>query len=137
MPLIHVHLKKGTSPEYRAAVAGAIKRALIGVLGLPDDDYNQVTYEHEPENMIYDPNFFGLARSDRMILVSMEFNHRSPELKAKLFETVADNVVEAVGLRREDVMMNIIEVARENWWAHGRSINPETGFDSRMVGAPT
>ncbi len=136
MPLVHVHLKKGTSREYRASVAGAIKRALNGVFELPDDDYNQVTFEHEPENMIYDPNFFGLPRSERMIFVSMSFNHRSPELKKKLFEAVAQNLVEAVGLRIEDVMMNIVEVARENWWAHGRTVSPETGFDSRMANVP-
>ncbi|WP_205651107.1 tautomerase family protein [Tsuneonella mangrovi] len=104
---------------------------------LPEDDYNQITFEHEPENMIYDPNFFGLPRSERMVFISMSFNHRSAELKAQLFDQVARNVVEEADLRIEDVMMNIIETARENWWAHGRTINPETGFDSRMVDAPT
>ena len=137
MPIVHVNLKKGTSTEYRSAVAQAIKDALLGVLELPDDDYNQVTFEHEPENMIYDPNFWGLPRSEKMIFVSMSFNERSPELKARLFETVADNLVAAVGLRREDVMMRIVEVARENWWAHGRTVNAETGFDSRMANTPT
>lgn len=137
MPIVHVHLMKGSSPDYRRAVAGAIKAALNGVLELPDDDYNQITFEHEPENMIYDPNFFGLPRSEKMIFVSMSFNQRSPELKQRLFETIARNLVEAVDLRIEDVMMNIVEVARENWWAHGRTVNPETGFDSRMVNAPT
>jgi phenylpyruvate tautomerase PptA (4-oxalocrotonate tautomerase family) len=137
MPIVHVHLKKGTSPEYRGSIAAAIKDALLGVLELPDDDYNQITFEHEPENMIYDPNFFGLPRSEKMIFVSMSFNQRSPQLKQKLFETVANNIVGAVGIGIEDVMMNIVEIARENWWAHGRTVNPETGFDSRMVNAPT
>lgn len=137
MPIVHVHLKKGTSADYRAAIAGGIKDALLDVLELPADDYNQITFEHEPENMIYDPNYFGLPRSDKMIFVSMSFNHRSPELKARLFETVANNIVAAVGIGIEDVMMNIVETARENWWAQGRTVNPETGFDSRMVNAPT
>ncbi len=137
MPIVHVHLKKGTSTAHRLNIAKGIKRALREVLMLPEDDYNQITFEHEPENMIYDPNFFGLPRSERMVFISMSFNHRSAELKAQLFDQVARNVVEEADLRIEDVMMNIIETARENWWAHGRTINPETGFDSRMVDAPT
>ncbi len=136
MPLISVYLKKGTSPEFRRSLAGAIKKAFIGVLKLPDDDYNQVTFELDPENMIYDPNFFGEVRSEKMILISMSFNHRSAELKAELFETVAKNIVEAVGIRIQDVMMTVVETARENWWAYGRTVNQETGFDSRMVDAP-
>ncbi len=134
MPIIHVHLKKGTTPAYRRALAGAIKSSVIKVLGLPDDDYNQVTYEHDPENMIFDPNFFGIPRSDRMVFVGMSFNTRPAEQKQRLFQEIARNVVAAVDLRIEDLMMNIQETPAENWWAYARTTNPETGFDSRMTG---
>lgn len=136
MPIIHVHLKKGTTKAFRAALSGAISEALLGTLELPADDYNQVTFEHEPENMLYDANFWGVPRSEKMIFISMSFNHRSAELKARLFENVATKVVRATGTRIEDIMMNIVEIASENWWAYGRAVNAETGFDARMVNTP-
>ena len=136
MPIIHVNLNKGSSSEYRRGVADAIKQSMIDVLGLPDDDYNQITHEHDPENMIYDPNFFGVPRSEKMLLISMSFNIRPPEQKKRLFETVARNTVEMTGTRIEDIMMMILETPAENWWAFARTVNPETGFDSRMS-APT
>ena len=136
MPIIHVHLKKGSSSKYRRDVAGAIKRSMIDVLGLPDDDYNQITYEHDPENMIYNSNFFGVPRSEKMLLISMSFNTRPPEQKKRLFEIVANNIVKMTGTRIEDIMMMIIETPAENWWAFARTVNPETGLDSRML-APT
>jgi len=66
------------------------------------------------------------------VIIRMTFNHRPPAQKAALFETVADRLVTTVGMRREDVLMTILETAAENWWATGRTIDPETGFDTRM-----
>ena len=134
MPLIHVYLKKGTTKEYKQAIGDGIRQAMIDVLGLLDDDYNQVTLELEPEDMRYDPNYFGVPRSEKCIFVSIAFNAgRTPEMKTRLFETVAANLVKNPGMRIEDVMMVIMEVARENWWAYARTVDPVTGFDSRMV----
>ena len=134
MPLIHVYLKKGVTREYKRAISDGIYRAMIDVLHLPDDDYNQVTFEMDPEDMRYDPNYFGVHRSEKVVFISITFNNgRAPETKTQLFETIAANLVKSPGMRIEDVMMYILEAARENWWAYARTINPETGLDSRMA----
>jgi hypothetical protein len=26
----------------------------------------------------------------------------------------------------------VVETGRSNWWAHGRVVNPDTGYDERM-----
>ena len=136
MPLIYVAVREGNTPEQKKRIAGAIHAAMIDVLGLPEDDYNQVFLESSVENMVFDPNYFGLARSPKAIFIQMFFNHRPAEMKSRLFETIADNLVRDAGMRREDVLQTICETAIENWWALGRTIDPETGLDSRM-GKPT
>jgi len=132
MPIIYVSLRKGTPVAYRKAIAQGIQRAMISTLRIPDDDYFQVTHELEPENMIYDRNFFGVARGDNAVFVQLFFNHRPADLKKALFAAIADNLVRDPGLKREDIFMSIVETAFENWWAQGRAVNPETGTDSRM-----
>lgn len=40
--------------------------------------------------------------------------HRTLEKKRALFRRIAENLA-ALGLRREDVWVNLVEVAKENW----------------------
>lgn len=132
MPLINVWLRKGTAPEYRKAISGSIHKAMMDVLKIPEDDYFQVTGELDPENMIFDPNYFGIPRSEKMVFIRFSFNARPAAVKQRLFEATADNLVTSPGIRREDLGMSILELAPENWWAHARTVDPDTGTDSRM-----
>ena len=40
---------------------------------------------------------------------------RSVDQKKALYNAIADGLHAAVGLRREDVFINLIEVKKENW----------------------
>jgi 4-oxalocrotonate tautomerase len=133
MPLINVWLRKGTTIEYRGAISKNIQRAMIDVLKIPDDDYFQITNEMDPENIIYDPNFFGVSRSEKMVIIQFSFNSRPAAVKQRLFETTAEYLHADPGLRKEDVVMMTLETAHENWWAYGRTVDPLTGTDSRMT----
>ena len=132
MPIIYVSLRKGTTPAHRKAISQGIQRAMIAVLKIPNDDYFQVTHELDAENMTFDPNFFGIPRGPGAVIIQLFFNYRPAALKAALFEAIADNLTREPGLRREDIFMSISETTFENWWAHGRTIDPRTGTDARM-----
>jgi 4-oxalocrotonate tautomerase len=36
-------------------------------------------------------------------------------LKQRFYKALADNLHEAISLRREDVLINLVEVSKENW----------------------
>ncbi|MGW2378345.1 tautomerase family protein [Kitasatospora sp. NPDC001683] len=86
----------------------------------------------EPADILHPPTFFGIECSTDSVIIWMTFKHRPPAQKAALFEAVADRLATATGLRRQDVLMTVLETAAENWWVEGRTIDPETGFDTRM-----
>lgn len=136
MPLIQVALQQGTSSEYRHALAAGIQQAMIDVLGIPQDDYFQVTHEHTKDNLIYDRNFFGVPRSENAVIVSLSFNARPAAAKQALFAAIAENLERDTGLSRADLFITIVETAPENWWAHGRSVDEISGTDSRMRKQP-
>lgn len=136
MPITYLSLKKGKPAEYRDAVHASIKRALVDTFALPDDDYSGVTLQLDTADMYFDPNFFGLPRSDDTIFIHMSWNRRTPELKTKLFETIADNLETSPGLNRADLMIVVTETAPENWWVHGRTTNQDTGLDTRITNPP-
>jgi 4-oxalocrotonate tautomerase len=132
MPFVEIYLRKGKTPEYRKAVSEAVHESMRQVFQIPEDDFFHVVHDLEPGDMLHPPTFFGLERSADTVIIRMTFNRRPPAQKATLFDTVADRLVAALGMRREDILMTVLETAAENWWVHGRTIDPDTGFDIRM-----
>jgi 4-oxalocrotonate tautomerase len=135
VPIIHVYLPKGETQDFKNAIARSIQDAMIETFALPEDDYFQITHETDPANLHYDRNYFGVKRGEKPVMISLSFNVRPPEPKKALFAAVVRNLTASPGIPIEDIYMNIIECAPENWWAYARTVNPETGTDARM-GAP-
>jgi 4-oxalocrotonate tautomerase len=115
MPLVRISLVKGKTPEYRRKVGDAIHRALVEAIDVPPLDRFQLLTEHEPGDLVYDPGYLGIARSNDLVIVQITISAgRTLEKKRALFRRIADNLA-ALGLRREDAWINLVEVAKENW----------------------
>ncbi|GAA4080763.1 MULTISPECIES: tautomerase family protein [Streptomyces] len=132
MPLITIHLRQGTTPEYRREVSAALHQAMMDVLKIPHDDQFHVFHEVTPDNFHMQPVVFGLPRGERTMLIQLSFNHRTAQEKSALFRAIVDQLRLRAGVPEEDVLLMAVETARENWWAAGRVVSPETGFDVRM-----
>ena len=116
MPLVRIDLREGKSEEYRKALADGVHRALIEGVGAPADDRFQVVTEHPPGGLICDPNYLGINRSDDFVVVQITLSTgRKLAQKKKLFKRMAEILAENPGLRKEDLMVNLVEVAWENW----------------------
>jgi len=115
MPLVRIDLRKGKTAAYRRRLGNAIYDALIGV-GVPVDDRFQIIQEHEADGFIYDPSYAGVDRTDDLVIVQITWNEgRTLEKKRALYKAIADGLHAAVGLRREDVFINLVEVKKESW----------------------
>lgn len=134
MPMVYIWMNEGKDEAYRKNVSEGIHAAMMDVLGVPEDTWDQFFNEMKPGTMIYDPNYFNVPRGPDMMFIQFFFNTRPKEMKARFFEAVADEVTQRSGLRRQDLLMNIVEVPWENWWAYGRTVDPKTGYDTRMKG---
>ena len=116
MPLVRIALRKGTKPEFRRAVGDAVHRAMVETIKVPDQDRFQVITDHDESGLIYDPSYLGISRSDGVVLIQITLNAgRTVELKKALFARIAQLLKEAPGVRPEDVMVNLVEVPKENW----------------------
>jgi 4-oxalocrotonate tautomerase len=116
MPLVRISLRQGTSPAYRQAVADGVHRAMIESLAIPPDDRFQVINEYAAENLVYDPGYLGVQRSDRVIFVQITMSAgRKPQQKRKLYKRMAEILAESPGLRPQDLVVNLVEVSWENW----------------------
>ena len=116
MPLVRIDIPAGKPPEYGRAVADVVYEAMIAILNAPKDDRFQVVAEHTRDTLFIDPNYLGIARSADALIIQLTLNEgRTVEVKKAFYKAVADGLHERVGLRREDVFINLVEVKKENW----------------------
>ena len=116
MPLARIDLVQGKSAEYRRAIGGVVYEAMVDVLKAPKDDRFQVIAEHPAEALIADENYLGIRRTQDCVFIQLTLNAgRSVEQKKAFYKAVADALYARLGLRPEDVFINLIEVQKENW----------------------
>ena len=116
MPLVRIDLRQGTSAAYRKAIADGVHTAMIESLAIPPDDRFQVISERDLASLIYDPQYFGIQRSDQVVFIQITMSAgRKPAQKRGLFKRISELLSKSPGLRSEDIFINLIEVAWENW----------------------
>jgi len=116
MPLVRISLLVGQPDAHKKKVAEAIHRALVETINIPAEDRFQVITEHAKADFIYDAQYLGIQRSDSLVMVQITISTgRSVDIKKLLFKRIAELLRHEAGLRREDVLVNLIEVAKENW----------------------
>jgi 4-oxalocrotonate tautomerase len=116
MPFVRIDLIRGKSAEYRRTLGDLVYKALIDVMKVPEDDKFQVITEHEPGELNVAESYLGNRYSKDVIFIQITLNHgRSVETKKAFYRRVVDDIYKQLKMRREDVVINLVEVARENW----------------------
>jgi phenylpyruvate tautomerase PptA (4-oxalocrotonate tautomerase family) len=116
MPLVRIDLLEGKTPEYRVQVGQIIYQSLLDCFNVPKDDRFQIITEHPQAELQFDRNYLGIHRSDDCLFVQITLNTgRTVEMKQRFYKAVVDALLETVKLRREDVVINLVEVPKENW----------------------
>jgi 4-oxalocrotonate tautomerase len=115
MPLVRIALLEGKRPAYKRDIADAVHRALVETINVPERDRFQLVTELGRDDFIYDPEYLGIARSRDLAVIQITLSTgRTQAQKRALFRAIADKLA-ALGMRREDVWVNLVEVAKENW----------------------
>ena len=116
MPLVRISLLKGKPASYRRKLGDAVHQAMVETIDVPAKDRFQLITEHDPEDFIYDREYLGIARSRDLVIIQLTISAgRSLALKRALFRSIAERLAAAVQLRHEDVLINLVETAKENW----------------------
>jgi 4-oxalocrotonate tautomerase len=116
MPLVRISLREGKSEAYKKAVADGVHQAMVEGADVPANDRFQVITEHPAGGLIYDPSYLGIDRSDDVVFVQITLSTgRKLAQKKKLYERMSKILAENPGLRPQDLVINLVEVAWENW----------------------
>jgi 4-oxalocrotonate tautomerase family enzyme len=116
MPLVRVALRRGKSDDYKKAIGDGVYQAMREAFNVPEEDRFVVVSEHSESEFQFSKTYLDIARSDDLVIIQITANSgRTVEQKKALFARIAELLSEKPGLRKEDVFVNLVEVAKENW----------------------
>lgn len=116
MPLVRISLMSGKPEGFGKKVGAIVYRAMVDTISVPAKDHFQVITEHGKNSLIYDPDYLDIPRTDGVIFIQITLNEgRSVELKKAFYRAVAERLNKELGVRIEDVLINLVEVKKENW----------------------
>ncbi|TWJ03325.1 tautomerase-like protein [Mucilaginibacter frigoritolerans] len=116
MPFARIDLLKGKPADYRATLADVVYHGIVDVLKAPDGDRFIVINEHSAENLVYDKNFLGFDRSTDFVLVQVTSTvGNNIDSKLAFFKYLSEELNSKLGLRPDDLMINMVYVDRSDW----------------------
>jgi phenylpyruvate tautomerase PptA (4-oxalocrotonate tautomerase family) len=93
-----------------------VHHAMVETINVPAQDRFQLITEHSKAQFIYDLSYLNIRRSDDLIMIQITLNQgRTIEMKKALYKRIAELLEKELRLRKEDVLINLVEVPKENW----------------------
>lgn len=116
MPLVRIDLSEGSPATLGRDIGDLIYRAMVELINVPKDDKFQIITRHSPGELAYPTSYLGVDYSPGLVFIQITLNQgRSVDLKKAFYRRIADDLNTRLGMRRQDVFINLIEVAKENW----------------------
>lgn len=116
MPLVRISLMKGRPAGFGRKVGAIVYETMMATINVQAHDNFQIITEHDPEGLVYDPEYLNLARTDEVVFIQITLNEgRSVEMKKTFYRTLAERLNRELGLRKEDIFIGLVEVKKENW----------------------
>jgi phenylpyruvate tautomerase PptA (4-oxalocrotonate tautomerase family) len=116
MPLVRIDIKRNHDASYAKRLGKVVYDSMKLAINVPDQDNFQVLAEHDDDHFVYDTTYLGIKRTDGLVFIQITLNEgRSTEQKKLLYKTIAAGLNHEVGVRPEDVFINLVEVKKENW----------------------
>jgi phenylpyruvate tautomerase PptA (4-oxalocrotonate tautomerase family) len=115
MPLVRISLKRRKQPSCGRKIGEVVYRTITEVIGVPANDNFQIISGHNDE-LVYDPGYLGIRRTDGIIIIQITLSEgRTVDAKQRFYRTLAQRLETELGVRPEDVFINLVEVKKENW----------------------
>jgi 4-oxalocrotonate tautomerase len=116
MPFVRIDLAQGKPAEHRKAVGEIVYQAMRETFDVPENDKFQVITEHPPGGLNLAESYLGNRYSADVILIQVTISFgRSVEKKQALYRRIVGDLHAKLQLRRDDVVINLVETAKENW----------------------
>jgi len=116
MPFTQISLRKGKSLDFRRQLMEEIYLAMRESISIPENDRFATITELEDGNFNNSGDYVGIDRSNDIVFIQITLNRgRTTDKKKALYAKLAERLNANLGVRREDVVISLLEVSPEDW----------------------
>ena len=116
MPLVRISLMKDRPAGLGKEIGAVVYRTMVDRINVPAHDNFQIITEHDQDHLVYDPEYLNIPRTEDIVFIQITLNEgRTIEMKKMFYQTLAERLNREIGLRMEDILINLVEVKKENW----------------------
>jgi len=116
MPYVQISVSDNHDSVAIRGIADGVHAAMVATIDIPAADRFQAVTKHGPDAMFWDRGYLGVERSDRAVFVHITLAAgRDDAKKRRLYAAIAAEVTARAGIRPEDILIVLSEVARVDW----------------------
>ncbi len=117
MPLVRIDLPSNLPSQTVRDISDTVYAALRTIAHVPEGDNFQIITRHARDELVYPAKgYLGITYSAGIVFIQVTWNSgRTSEIKKAFYKAIADGIHEKCGIRKEDVVINLIDVDREDW----------------------
>ena len=120
MPFVRVDAYEGRSEEEVKNLLDAIHRAVLSAFGVPLRDRYQVYQEHSESNFIIQDTGLDIARTRRVVFISITSRRRTGQQKTNLYTKLVEEL-KTCGIEQNDIVVSIVTNSDADWsFGNGR-----------------
>ena len=122
MPLMKIDMIKGRQQEEIEEILKISYRVMLEAFDAPIGDRYQIVSQHEPYEMQILDTGLGFERTKDVLLFSLITRPRTTEQKKQYYHNLVTALNDELGIRKEDVMINLVVNDDEDWsFAFGKA----------------
>jgi 4-oxalocrotonate tautomerase len=116
MPLVRIDHAQGHPEGFGRAVGEIVYRAMMEEISVPADDKFQIITAHQANEINIPKSYLGIEYTQGIVFIQITLNAgRTVELKKKFYQRIANDLHAELNVRKQDVFISLVEVAKENW----------------------
>lgn len=115
MPLMKIDMIKGRTDEEIKEILDISYHVMLETFHAPTGDRYQIVTQHEPHEMQILDTGLGFDRTNQVLIFSLTTRPRTTEEKKAFYSELVRELNEQVGIRTEDVMINLTVNSDEDW----------------------
>ena len=117
MPLVRIDIGHNAAPELARTVSEVVYAAMTEIAKVPQHDKFQIITRHTAGQLIYpSEGYLGIDYTPGIVFIQVFWvAGRSTDVKKAFYRKIADDLHARAGVRKQDVFINLIDSAREDW----------------------
>ena len=115
MPLMKIDMIKGRNEDEIKEILDISYQVMLEAFHAPEGDRYQIVTQHESFEMQILDTGLGFERTNQVIVFSLTTRPRTSEEKQNFYSQLVKELEDQLGIKPEDVMINLTVNSYEDW----------------------